>query len=133
MKAAVILAGSGVYDGSEIHESVFTLLALQEYDVEYLVYATNKDQHHVINHLTGEEMEEKRNVLVESAKIARGAAFPVSELEVNQTDLLVIPGGFGAVKNLNQWALKGPYGEIDSEVSAVITAFIEAQKPICGL
>ena len=133
MKAAIILAGSGVYDGSEIHESVFTLLALEEAGIEYAIYAPDKNQHHVINHLTGDEMPETRNVLVESARIARGAASPLLELTVTDADFLVIPGGFGAAKNLNQWALKGPDGEIDSAVSKIINDFIEAKKPICGL
>jgi enhancing lycopene biosynthesis protein 2 len=133
MKAAIILAGSGVYDGSEIHESVFTLLALEEAGIEYSIFAPDKNQHHVINHLTGDEMPETRNVLVESARIARGAASPLSELKVTDADFLVIPGGFGAAKNLNQWALKGPDGDIDTEVNQIINDFVTAKKPICGL
>lgn len=133
MKAAIILAGSGVYDGSEIHESVLTLLALEEAKVAYQVFAPDKKQHHVINHLTGDEMDETRNVLVESARISRGNALPLPDLTVNDFDFLVIPGGFGAAKNLNQWALKGPAGEIDTDVSTVINEFVSTGKPLCGL
>lgn len=133
MKAGIILAGSGVYDGSEIHEAVFTLLAIEEAGIKYQVFAPDKNQHHVINHLTGDEMPETRNVLVESARIVRGAALPLSDLKVEDLDFLVIPGGFGAAKNLNQWALKGPDGDIDPTVSEIINNFVSAKKPICGL
>ncbi|WP_109831041.1 isoprenoid biosynthesis glyoxalase ElbB [Reichenbachiella versicolor] len=133
MKAAVILAGSGVYDGSEIHESVFALLALEENGVDYQCYAPNKSQYHVVNHITGEEMDETRNVLVESARIARGSVVDLKELTADGADLLVIPGGFGVAKNLNQWAISGSDGELDSEVKRVINDFTKAKKPICGL
>jgi enhancing lycopene biosynthesis protein 2 len=133
MKAAVILSGCGVFDGSEIHEAVFSLLALAENRVEYSIFAPDKDQYHVINHTSGEEQEEKRNILVESARIARGEISPLSELKAGDFDLLVIPGGFGAAKNLNQWAISGPSGEINSEVKETILSFLDAQKVICAL
>ena len=133
MKAAIILAGSGVYDGSEIHEAVFTLLALEENGVEYQCYAPNKEQHHVVNHLNGEEMPEKRNVMVESARIARGNVMDLKELSAGDADFLVIPGGFGAAKNLNQWAISGPDGQLDTEVERVVKDFAKQKKPICGL
>jgi len=133
MKIAVILSGSGVYDGSEIQESVFTLLALDERGAEYQVFAPDKNQFHVINHLTGEEMPETRNVLVESARIARGDAKDLREYKASDFNGLVIPGGFGAAKNLNQWALKGPDGEIDADVKRSILETVEAKKPIAGL
>ena len=133
MKAAIILAGSGVYDGSEIHEAVFTLLALEENGVEYQCYAPNKEQHHVVNHLNGEEMPEKRNVMVESARIARGSVMDLKELSAGDADFLVIPGGFGAAKNLNQWAISGPDGQLDTEVERVVKDFAKQKKPICGL
>jgi len=133
MKIAVILSGSGVYDGSEIQESVFTLLALDERGAEYQVFAPDKNQFHVINHLTGEEMPETRNVLVESARIARGDAKDLKEYKASDFNGLVIPGGFGAAKNLNQWALKGPDGEIDVDVKRSILETVEANKPIAGL
>jgi enhancing lycopene biosynthesis protein 2 len=133
MRIAVILSGSGVYDGAEIQESVFTLLALDERGAEYQVFAPDKNQYHVINHLTGEEMPEIRNVLVESARIARGNAKDLKEYEAAGFNGLVIPGGFGAAKNLNQWALKGPDGEIDADVKRAILETVEANKPIVGL
>lgn len=133
MKIAVILSGSGVYDGAEIHESVFTLLALDERGAEYQVFAPNKNQHHVVNHLTGEEMPETRNVLVESARIARGNAKDLKEYHAADYDGLVIPGGFGAAKNLNQWALQGPDGAIDIDVKRAILETVQADKPIAGL
>lgn len=133
MKVAVLLSGCGVYDGAEIHESVFTLLALDERGVAYQVFAPNKNQYHVVNHLTGEEMPETRNVLVESARIARGNAKDLKEYKAADFDALVIPGGFGAAKNLNQWALYGPDGAIDAEVKQAILDTVKAGKPIAGL
>lgn len=133
MKAAVILSGCGVFDGAEIHESVFALLALSENDCEYSIFAPDKEQHHVVNHMNGEEMPEVRNVLTEAARIARGDIEPISNLEPASFDFLVIPGGFGAAKNLNQWALSGPEGDIDDEVARVIVEFVNTSKPVCGL
>lgn len=133
MTAAIILSGSGVYDGSEIHEAVFTLLALEEQKVKYQIFAPNKTQYHVIDHLTGEEMNEKRNVLRESARIARGKIKDLKTLNIEEYDFLVIPGGFGAAKNLNQWAVSGPDGALDQSVQDVITDFYDAKKTICGL
>ncbi len=132
-KVAVILAGCGVYDGSEIHEAVFTLLEIAKHGGAYQCFAPNKDQLHVINHTNGEVMEENRNVLVESARIARGDVKPVSELKATDFDALAIPGGFGAAKNLNQWAISGPNGEIDAYVKAAIVDFAKNKKPIAAM
>lgn len=132
-KIGVILAGSGVYDGSEIHEAVFTLLAIDELGHEVRIYAPDKPQHHVVNHITGDEMSEQRNVMVESARIARGEISPLSDFAIEDVDALVIPGGFGAAKNLNQWALKGPEGTIDPDVVNALNLTSKAGKPICGL
>ncbi|MES2627517.1 MAG: isoprenoid biosynthesis glyoxalase ElbB [Bacteroidota bacterium] len=133
MKTAVLLAGSGVYDGSEIHEATFALLHIEQQGGSYQCFAPDKEQFHVVNHLTGEPTSERRNVLVESARIARGAVLSLEELKVSDFDALVIPGGFGAAKNLNQWAISGPDGEIDELVRNAIRAFKDAGKPICGL
>lgn len=132
-KIAVLLAGCGVYDGSEIHETTFALLALSQQGFETTCIAPNKNQHHVMNHLTGEEMNETRNVLVESARIARGLVKELSKVNAQDFDALVIPGGFGAAKNLNQWAIAGPDGDIVEEVKAFIVAFVKANKPVVGL
>jgi enhancing lycopene biosynthesis protein 2 len=133
MKIGVILSGCGVYDGSEIHEAVLTLLSIAENGGEYICFAPDKTQAHVIDHTTGAEMAEQRNVLKESARIARGNIRDLRTLEVSELDGLVIPGGFGAAKNLNRWAFEGPDGRIDAEVARVILEMIRAEKPIVGL
>ena len=132
-KIGVLLSGCGVYDGSEIQESVFTLLAIAENDGEAVCMAPNKNQHHVLDHTTGNEMEEQRNVLVEAARIARGEISDLATININDLDALVIPGGFGAAKNLTQWAFNGPDGSIDEDVKQIIADMVAAKKPIVGL
>jgi enhancing lycopene biosynthesis protein 2 len=129
-KVAVILSGCGVYDGSEIHEAVLTMLAIEQNDASYRCFAPNIDQHHVINHLTGEVSEgEKRNVLVESARIARGDVEDLTELRVQDFDALLVPGGFGAAKNLCSFALDGENYQVNEQVLAACQAFAQADKP----
>lgn len=132
-KIGVLLSGSGVFDGSEVHESSFTLLALAQKGAETVCLAPDVDQHHVINHTNGEEMDEKRNVLIESARIARGEIEDVAKADLSQLDALAIPGGFGTAKNHTKWAFSGPDGEIVPEVKKAILHFIENKKPILGL
>ena len=98
MKTAVLLSGCGVYDGSEIHESVLALLALAQNKLDYICAAPNINQHHVLNHTTGEVLNETRNVMVESARIARGEIVALEELDKESISSLVLPGGFGAAK-----------------------------------
>ncbi|MFA7325687.1 MAG: isoprenoid biosynthesis glyoxalase ElbB [Candidatus Kapaibacterium sp.] len=134
MKIGVLLSGCGVYDGSEIHESVFTLLAIEENGAEAICFAPDKDQAHVINHLDGSvEQGEKRNVLKESARIARGNIKSINKTSIDDFDALVIPGGFGAAKNLNRWAFDGPDGDIDPAVKHLIIDMVNAKKPIAAL
>ena len=133
MKTAVLLSGCGVYDGTEIHESVFALLALSKNNLEYICIAPNIKQHHVVNHKNGQEINEERNVLVESARIARGDIISLSKLNKNEISSLVIPGGFGAAKNLSNWAFKGSEGEVLTEVKDLILHCIENKKPIVSL
>jgi enhancing lycopene biosynthesis protein 2 len=133
MKIGVLLSGSGVYDGSEIHESVFTLLHIDKHGAEAVCMAPNTDQHHVINHLNGEETNEKRNVLVESARIARGEISDIKDVSEKSIDALVIPGGFGTAKNHTKWAFSGPEGEINPEVKRIINEMVVAGKPVVGL
>ena len=133
MKVAVLLSGSGVYDGTEIQEGVFALLALNQQGVEVQCTAPNVNQHHVVNHISGEEMQESRNVLIESARIARGEIVPVEDINVSDFDGLVIPGGFGTAKNHTKWAFSGPDGEIVPAVKELILSFVKAGKPIAGL
>lgn len=132
-KIGVLLSGSGVFDGSEIHESVFTLLAVDKRNGEAVCFAPDADQHHVINHLNGDEMNEKRNILTESARIARGKIQDVTKADVKALDALVIPGGFGTAKNHTKWAFEGPDGKIRSDVKKLINDFSAAGKPILGL
>lgn len=133
MKAAVILSGSGVYDGSEIQEAVFTLLHLAKSGFAYQCFAPDIAQHHVINHRTGEEMPETRNVLTEAARIARGDIKPLSDYRAGDFDALVLPGGFGVAKNLTKWAFEGPAGAINADVEAAIRATVAARKAVAAL
>jgi enhancing lycopene biosynthesis protein 2 len=129
-KVAVILSGSGVYDGAEIHESVITLLRIDQRGAQVQCFAPNIAQLHVINHLTGEEMPESRNVLVESARIARGNIKDIREADVDDFDALIVPGGFGAAKNLSNFAVEGAGCTVQPEVLALAEAFAEAGKPV---
>ncbi|OLS63181.1 isoprenoid biosynthesis glyoxalase ElbB [Pseudomonas putida] len=129
-KVAVILSGCGVYDGAEIHESVITLLRLDQRGAQVQCFAPNIAQMHVINHLTGEEMPETRNVLVESARIARGNVKDLGEADVDDFDALIVPGGFGAAKNLSSFAVDGPGCSVHPDVLALAEAFAEAGKPV---
>jgi len=132
-KVAVILSGCGVYDGAEIHESVLALLALDRQGADYQCFAPDMAQHHVINHLTGDEMPESRNVLVEAARIARGNIRPLGEFDAIAFDALLLPGGFGAAKNLSTLAFDGAECTVNADVSNVVTAMVEAGKPIAAL
>ena len=132
-KVAVILSGSGVYDGAEITESVLLMTQLAKHDLEYDIFAPDMQQLHVINHLTGEEIKEPRNVLVEAARIARGNIKPLTELNSANYSGLAFPGGFGAAKNLSKFAVDGPTGVIDETTESIIKAFHSQEKPIMAL
>lgn len=133
MKYAVLLHGCGVYDGTEIHEAVCTLLAIAQAGHSYQCIAPDINQHHVINHINGDEMNETRNVLVESARIARGDVKEVSTINSSDFDGLVMPGGFGTAKNFTKWAFKGPDGAIEPAIKKLILDFIDNKKPIAAL
>ncbi|EOX4943269.1 isoprenoid biosynthesis glyoxalase ElbB [Vibrio alginolyticus] len=128
-KVAVILSGSGVYDGSETHEAVLALYAIEKAGATWHCFAPNIDQLHVINHLTGDEMDETRNVLIESARIARGNIGDVAKLNVDEYDALLLPGGFGAAKNLTDFAVSGAECSINTHVAQACRAFANAKKP----
>ncbi len=130
---AVILSGCGVYDGTEIHEAVLALLAIAKHGGEYTIFAPDTNQHHVINHLKGEPTEETRNVLVESARIARGAIKPLSTYAAADFDALVLPGGFGAAKNLSTVAFDGANCTIEPETERAVKETHAAGKPIGAL
>lgn len=132
MKIGVLLSGNGVYDGSEIQEAVFTLLALDRHGASVQCMAPDVNQHHVIDHTTGNELNETRNVLIESARIARGNIKSLSAVSAGDLDALVLPGGFGAAKNLTKWAFSGPDGEILPEVKNMIAEMVSNGKPVVG-
>jgi enhancing lycopene biosynthesis protein 2 len=127
----IALSGCGVFDGSEIHESVLTLYFLRRAGAQVLFMAPRREQFHVINHLTGEvEGRERRNVLVESARIARGEIQDIRMVHEDQIDALIFPGGFGAAKNLCDFALKGESCTVDPEVERLVREVHGAGKPI---
>ncbi len=129
-KIGVVLSGCGVYDGAEIHESTLTLLAIDREGAEAVCMAPDMDQMHVVNHLTGEaDEEQKRNVLVESARIARGHIKNIADVKVDDIDGLIFPGGFGAAKNLCDFAIKGESCEAHPEVVRLVTQFASKKKP----
>jgi len=132
-KFAVVLSGSGVYDGAEIHEATLTMLAIARQGAEYQCFAPNINQHHVINHLNGEEMKETRNVLVESARIARGNIKDLVEFNGNDFDAIIFPGGFGAAKNLSTVAFEGASATVIPEVEKAIRQMFNLKKPIGAL
>ncbi|MCB1708702.1 MAG: isoprenoid biosynthesis glyoxalase ElbB [Halioglobus sp.] len=130
-KIAVVLAGCGVYDGAEVNEAVLTLLSLEQQGASYQCFAPDIEQMHVINHLTGEPVPgETRNVLVEAARIARGNIQDLAQLEVAQFDGLLVPGGFGAAKNLCNFAVAGADMTVQPDFLRIARAFHQAGKPI---
>jgi len=132
-KIAVVLSGCGVFDGAEIHEATLSLYFLSVNHAEYEIFAPDISQHHVINHLTGKEMPEKRNVLVESARISRGKIRSLALFKASDFDGLLFPGGFGAAKNLSDWAFKGHHARIIPEAERCIKAMHASGKPVAAL
>lgn len=133
-KVGVILSGCGVYDGSEINETVITLLAIDRAGAEAVCMAPNVDQMHVINHLVGKPAEgETRNVLVESARIARGNIKDVADVCADDFDALILPGGFGAAKNLCNFAVKGPDCDVNADVARLVKETVAAAKPLAAV
>ena len=128
-KIGVVLSGCGVYDGSEIHEAVFTLLAIDRAGAEAVCMAPDIDVPE-INHLTGEPTGATRNTLVESARIARGKIRNIKDVAADELDALVFPGGYGAAKNLCNFAEKGPQAEINPDVKRLLREVAAAKKPI---
>ena len=128
---AVILSGCGFYDGAEINEAVLTLLSLEQQGANYQCFAPDREQMHVINHLTGEPVEgETRNVLVEAARIARGNIKPITEASAADFDALLVPGGFGAAKNLCDFAVVGDGMSVQPDFLQLAQQFHQAGKPI---
>jgi len=129
-KVGVLLSGCGVFDGSEIHEAVLTMLALDRAGARICCVAPDMEQMHVIDHLTGQETVEKRNVLVESARIARGEIQNLAKVNASDLDALIMPGGFGAAKNLSDFAVKGSEAVVHPEVKRIIREMAGAGKPV---
>lgn len=122
-KVAVILSGCGVYDGSEIHESVLTLLALDRAGAQVQCVAPDITQKHVIDHSKGQEMlDEDRNVMVEASRISRGDIQPLDSASADDFDAFIFVGGFGAAKNLSSYAFDGPDYDVDPGVVDLIQA-----------
>lgn len=132
-KVGVVLAGCGVYDGSEVGETVVTLLALERAGIEYQCVAPNMKQMHVMDHLRGEEQDQERNVLVEAARITRGNVIDIAEISADDFDGLVIPGGFGVAKNLCDFAVKGADCSVNPTVEKLILSMVDAGKPVAVL
>ena len=130
-RVAVCLSGCGVFDGSEIHEAVLTLLTLDQAGAEIVCCAPNIDQSAVINHFTRQPAGgEKRNVLAESARIARGDIEDLAEVTAADVDALIFPGGFGAVTHLSTFATQGADCTVHPEVDRLAGEMLEAAKPI---
>lgn len=129
-KVGVVLSGCGVYDGAEITESVLTLLALSRGGAQAICFAPDKVQSDVINHVTGEVMANSRNVLIEAARIARGDIHPLNMAKAEALDALIVPGGFGAAKNLSNFAAQGSQCEVDDDLKALALQMHQQGKPL---
>src|SRR3972149_7208422 len=130
-KIGVVLSGSGVYDGSEIHESVLTLYFLDKFGATTVMMAPNVDQAHVVNHLTGEVSQgERRNVLVEAARIARGNIKDIKNVRAADIHALIFPGGYGAAKNLSSFAFDGVHCKVNEDVANLAREAYRLGKPI---
>lgn len=133
MRAAVILSGCGYLDGAEIRESVLSLLYLDQAGVTASIFAPDKSQHHVVDHVAKQQVPGGRNMMVEAARIARSDITPLAKLNAAEFDLLVIPGGYGVAKNLSDFAFEGVKATVEAEFSAAIEAFYAAKKPIVAI
>jgi enhancing lycopene biosynthesis protein 2 len=133
MNIGVLLSGCGVYDGAEIQETVLTLLAIEELGAQAICISIDENQHHVVNHMTGEEMHESRNMMIEAARISRGVIREISSIQPSEIDALVIPGGFGSAKNFSNWAFEGPNGNIHPKIKLLLVNLINIGKPIAAL
>ncbi len=130
LRVGVILSGAGVCDGSEIHESVLTLLALDQNGAQAVFMAPNKNQSEVVNHANNAVSHETRNVLTESARIARGQIRDIREIHAADLDAVILPGGYGAVKNLSDFCWSGEKCWVDGEVFRLLREMLAAKKPI---
>lgn len=132
IKVAVLLAGCGHLDGAEVRESVLALLALDQHGAAFQCIAPDAEQHHVIDHTTGQPVAgATRNILAESSRIARvGQCLALDQARVEDYDALVMPGGFGVAKNHCSFAFKGAEADVRPEVAAFVRGFFAAGKPV---
>lgn len=131
-KIGVVLSGCGVRDGSEIHEAVLTLLAIDRNGAQAICLAPDME-FEVVNHLNMNDTGTTRNVLAESARIARGEISDIKTVSASDLDALVFPGGFGAAKNLCSFAAEGDKGNVQPEVLSLLREMVKAKKPICAI
>lgn len=129
-RVGIVLSGCGVYDGAEIHKAVLTLLAVDRAGAQAVCFAPDRPQFHVVNHLTGEVTDENRNILVESARITRGNIQLLSQADASQLDALIVPDGFGAAKNLSDFATKGAACQVDESLALLTQEIYKQNKPI---
>lgn len=129
-RVGVLLSGCGVMDGSEIHEAVSILIALDKRGASIICMAPNMPQADVINHLTRKPAGQTRNVLEESARIARGKIRDLATVKADELDALVLPGGFGAAKNLCDFASRGAEAKVNDQVRRLLIEMHKARKPI---
>ena len=130
-KVALILAGCGYLDGSEIQETVLTILALEQLGVQWQGLALNKNQTHIVNHTNQTvQKEQQRNMIEESARITRGNIIDIEEADTDDYDAIIFPGGFGVAKNIFNFALVGDDTyKIDETLLKFTRAFYLANKP----
>jgi enhancing lycopene biosynthesis protein 2 len=128
-KIALVLSGCGVFDGSEIQEAVLTMLHIAKAGSSYECFAPDIPQMHVLDHTTGEEMQETRNVMIEASRISRGNIKPVSQLHAKDFDAVILPGGFGAAKNLSDFAVNGAKCEVEASTLNALKEFATLKKP----
>ena len=129
-RVGVVLAGCGAQDGSEIHESVLTLLSLDRKGAKVKIMAPEIDQFHVVNHLSNHKMDATRNILSEAARIARGNILPIRSINNNDLDALIFPGGTGMAKNIFDYSIKGPDFTVLKDVESLTRYMIQKNKPI---
>lgn len=129
-KIGVILSGCGVFDGTEIHEAVLTLLAIDKAGAQAVCVAPSIPQTKVTNHITKEEMPETRNILLESARIARGEIRDLAQTKAADIDAVILPGGFGAALNLSDFAVRGAEARVNADLERLIREMLDQRKPV---
>ena len=129
-RVLVILSGCGVRDGSEIHEATLTLLALDRAGAEICCAAPDIPQTQCVDHFRGTAAKESRNVLTESARIARGKIVPLAQVDLSGIDAIILPGGLGAATNLCDFALTSGSITVEPSVKNILLDAQAAGKPL---